>query len=72
MRCKPALVQTYEIDPALRAANLAVSGSKHREVARLASIELRSGDPRSSAWEVAAMASVGVLAVLVVVGVWLL
>jgi len=49
-----------------------MSGSKHREVARLASIELRGGDPRSSAWEVAAMASVGVLAVLVVVGVWLL
>jgi len=63
---------TYEIDPALRAANQAVSGSKHREVARLASIELRGGDPRSSAWELAAMASVGVLTVLVVVGVWLL
>ena len=67
-----ALVQTYDIDPALRAANLAVSGSKHREVARLASIELRAGDPRSSAWEVAAMASVGILALFVVVGIWLL
>ena len=64
--------QAFDIDPALRAANVAVSGSKHREVARLASIELCGGDPRSSAWELAAMASVGVLAVLVVVGVWLL
>jgi hypothetical protein len=64
--------QMYEIDPALRAANLAMSGSKHREVTRLASIELRGGDARSNVWEVAAMASVGVLALLVVVAVWLL
>jgi len=41
-------------------------------VTRLASIELKSTDPRSSAWEAVAMASVGLLAVLVVLGVWLL
>ena len=29
------------LDPALRAANLALTGRKHREVSRLASIELR-------------------------------
>jgi hypothetical protein len=61
-----------EGDPALRAANLALSGRKHREVTRLASIELKAGDPRSGAWEALAMASVGLLAALVVVGVWLL
>ena len=57
---------------ALRAANLAFVGRKQRGIARLASIELKGGDPRSSAWEAVAMASVGFLAVLVVLGVWLL
>jgi len=56
---------------ALRAANLAF-GRKQRGVTRLASIELKSSDPRASAWEAVAMASVGLLAVLVVLGVWLL
>jgi hypothetical protein len=56
---------------ALRAANQAF-GRKQRGVTRLASIELKTSDPRSSAWEAVAMASVGLLAVLVVVGVWLL
>lgn len=64
---------TTEIDgEALRAANLAFAGRKQRGIARLASIELKSTDPRSSAWEAVAMASVGFLAVLVVLGVWLL
>ena len=57
---------------ALRAANLAFSGRKQRDVASLASIELKNNDPRSNAWEAVAMASVGLLAVLVVLGVWLL
>jgi hypothetical protein len=60
-------------DPeALRSANLALSGRKHREVTRLASIELRSTDPASSPWEAAAVLSVAVLAVLVVLGFWFL
>ncbi|HEV8549702.1 MAG TPA: hypothetical protein VGQ57_11755 [Polyangiaceae bacterium] len=64
---------TTELDgEALRAANLAFAGRKQRGIARLASIELKSTDPRSSAWEAVAMASVGFLAVLVVLGVWLL
>ena len=65
---------TSELDgesTALRAANLAF-GRKQRGVTRLASIELKSSDPRASAWEAVAMASVGLLAVLVVLGVWLL
>jgi hypothetical protein len=58
-------------DPeALRSANLALSGRKHREVTRLASIELRSTDPGASPWEAAAVVSVAVLSLLVVVACW--
>lgn len=59
-------------DPALRAANLALSGRKRREVSRIASIELRFTDGRSGAWEALAMISVGVATVLGVLGVWFL
>lgn len=58
------------LDPALRAANLALSGRKHREVNRLASIELRSVDAQSGPWEAAAMMSVGLFALLVVCAAW--
>jgi hypothetical protein len=59
-------------DPALRAANLALSGRKRREVSRIASIELRFTDARSGAWEALAMISVGVATALCVIGVWFL
>lgn len=59
-------------DPALRAANVALSGRKRREVSRIASIELRFTDARSGAWEALAMISVGVATVLCVIGVWFL
>jgi hypothetical protein len=59
-------------DPALRAANLALSGRKRREVSRIASIELRFTDARSGAWEALAMLSVGIATVLCVIGVWFL
>jgi len=55
----------------LRAANLALSGRKRREVSRITSLELRFSDPRSEPWEALAMISVAVLSVLVVVGLWL-
>jgi hypothetical protein len=58
-------------DPGLRAANLALSGRKRREVSRLTSLELRFTDPRSEPWEILAMVSVGLLSVLVVLGLWL-
>jgi hypothetical protein len=58
-------------DPGLRAANLALSGRKRREVTRLTSLELRFSDPRSEPWEALAMISVALLSVLVVVGLWL-
>ncbi len=59
-------------DTALREANLALSGQRHREASRFASIELRFSDPRPGPWEMAAMASVAMASVLLVVGVWFL
>lgn len=58
-------------DQSLRAANIALSGRKRREVSRITSLELRFTDPRSEPWEALAMISVGFLAVLVVLGLWL-
>ena len=58
-------------DPGLRAANLALSGRKRREVSRITSLELRFSDPNSEPWEALAMISVGLLSVLVVLGLWL-
>ncbi len=58
------------LDPALRAANHALSGSRRREASRFASIELRFTDPRTGPWEMAAMTSVAVAATLVVIGLW--
>ncbi len=58
-------------DHGLRAANLALSGRKRKEVSRITSLELRFTDPRSEPWEALALISVGFLAVLVVLGLWL-
>jgi len=58
-------------DTALRAANLALSGRQRREASRFASIELRFADRRTGPWEIAAMASVALASVLIVVGLWL-
>jgi len=60
------------VDPALRAANAALLGRSQREVSRFASIELRFASHRSGLWEAAAMISVGFMALLAVVGLWLL
>jgi hypothetical protein len=64
--------EEQHVDPALRAANLALSGSRRREASRFASIELRFSDSRSGAWEVAAMASIAMASLLLVLGVWFL
>ena len=71
---EPAAVSDNEeiFDPALRAANVALSGRKRREVSRIASIELRFTDARSGAWEALAMISVGVATIVGVIGVWFL
>ncbi len=60
------------LDPALRAANVAMLGHSQRETSRFAAIELRFSDRRSGPWEAAAMASVAFMALLAVLGVWFL
>jgi hypothetical protein len=60
------------LDPALRAANLALTGTRQREASRFASIELRFTDPRTGPWEIAAMTAVGLASLLLVVGCWFL
>ena len=62
--------EEQHLDPALRAANLALSGRRHREASRFASIELRFTDPRTGPWEAAALVSVAVASFLIVLGVW--
>lgn len=57
---------------ALDAANLALSGRNRRVSGRFASIELRSVDARTGAWDLAAIASVALATVLLVLGVWFL
>ena len=56
-------------DPALEAANLALTGRRRAERA-LASIELRAIDPNTGVWEVAAAACVGLATLLIVLGFW--
>ena len=69
----PMFAMEVEIlDPALRAANVALLGRTQRETSRFASIELRFSDHRSRPWEAAAMLSVGFMALLAVLGVWFL
>ncbi len=60
------------VDPALRAANVALVGRTQRETSRFASIELRFIDRKAGRWEAAAFASVALMALLVVLGVWFL
>lgn len=67
----PMIESEQHYDPGLRAANLALSGRKRREVSRITSLELRFSDPKSEPWEALAMISVGLLSVLVVLGLWL-
>jgi hypothetical protein len=64
--------QEQALDPALRAANDALVGSRDRDASRFASIELKFADRHAGPWEMAAMTSVAIAAALVVVGVWLL
>ena len=74
MRLELGLMQSGEpvLDPALRAANQALSGTRQRAAVRFASIELRFSDPRTGPWEIAAMAAVGFASVLFVLGCWFL
>jgi hypothetical protein len=65
-------METEIVDPALRAANVALLGRSQRETSRFASIELRFANHKSGPWEAAAMISVGFMALLAVLGLWFL
>lgn len=72
-------MEVEQVDHALEAANVALSGRRlERAASRFASIQLRGlNDPprfdrHYHAWECAAIVSVGVAAVLFVVGLWCL
>ena len=69
---RPSGMDEQTIDSALRAANAALTGRAEQQTARFASIELRSVDPQTGAWELAAMASVALATVLLVIGLWFL
>ncbi len=67
------------IDPALQAANLALTGRRmQRAASRFASIQLRGihepaqSDRSHVIWEIAAVASIALASALVVCGVWML
>ena len=59
-------------DPAIDAANLALTGKRHRQASRFASIELESVSRAAESWEAAATLVVGLAALLSVLGLWFL
>lgn len=70
-------MQLQPLDPALHAANLALTGRKtERAASRFASIELRDvgssihAERKTLAWEMAAITAVGMAALLGVTALW--
>jgi hypothetical protein len=57
---------------ALQAANQALTGRGTKRDAKLASSELRDVDAKTGAWEMAAMVSVALAAILAVIALWFL
>lgn len=57
-------------DPALRAANLALSGHRHRDGVRISAVELRVQEQPAGGWEAAAYVAVASFAALVITGFW--
>lgn len=64
-------MEPQQVDAALQAANLALTGRRHRETSRFASIELRAVDQKTGAWEIAAAFCVGLATLMFVIGAWL-
>jgi hypothetical protein len=65
-------METQEVDTALAAANLALTGSRRRETNSFASIELRATEKNvSGQWDLVVAAGVGFLTVIAVVVAWL-
>lgn len=59
-----------EVETALMAANVALSGRRRREASSFASIELRTEQPSNDRWEIVVGAVVGCVAVALVVAAW--
>jgi hypothetical protein len=51
---------------------MAFAGRQRREASRFASIELRFSDPKARPWEAAAVTSVALSSLLLVLGLWFL
>jgi hypothetical protein len=60
-----------EVETALEAANVALSGRKRREASGFASVELREADPKTGRWELLVTAAVAVVTVLLVLIAWI-
>lgn len=60
-----------EVETALEAANVALSGRKRREASGFASVELRETDPKTGKWELVVTAVVAIVTVLLVLVAWL-
>lgn len=58
------------LESALQSANIALTGKRNRETSRFASIELRTVDARTGAWEVAAATCVAFATLIFVLGMW--
>jgi hypothetical protein len=64
-------MERQQIETAIQAANVALTGQRRREASSFASIELRTEDPKNERWELIVSAVVGFLAVAIVVTAWL-
>ncbi len=61
-----------EVQTALEAANVALSGRRRREASSFASVELRTPDPErgTSHWEVLLSTALGLLTVVALLVLW--
>jgi hypothetical protein len=60
-----------EVETALQAANVALSGRRRREAHSFASVELRITEEKTHRWDILVTAGVGVLSVVAVLVAWL-
>jgi hypothetical protein len=64
-------MEAQEVQTAIAAANLALTGTRRREASSFASIELRTTEAKTGQWDLAGAAAVGFLTLLALVVAWL-
>jgi hypothetical protein len=64
-------MERQQIETAIQAANVALTGRRRREASGFASIELKAIDPKVGRWELIAAATVGLVTVTGIVVAWL-